>query len=603
MATWQQPKKHALPGTMRRVIGTFAPYWKRAMLVLLVILAISVLGLVSPLLTARIIDRALPTHDRWLLFELVVAMLAASIGAGLLSVGLSYLSTTMGQRVMRDLRVQLYAHLQAMSLRFYATARTGESLARLSNDVEGVETAVTSTLASVLRNVITVGTTVFVMLRLDWSLTLLSLALVPCFLYPIYRLGRVRRRMSAETQQAMSDVVTVLQETLSVSGALLIKSFGRQQDELARLTAANDRLMALQIRQTMIGRWFYLGFHVFFAAGPALLYLFGGEQTIGGTLSVGTLVAFVALQSRLFAPLKELLDVYGEVQADLALFDRIFAFLDLPVEIVDRPGAIRLERVRGHLRFRHVSFRYHPDQPTLDDVDFEARPGQLVALVGPSGAGKTTITQLVPRFYDVAQGSVEIDGHDVRNVKLDCLSRHVGLVTQDIHLWHGTIRDNLRYGRADATDEEVIAAATATQLHSWIAMLPAGYDTVVGEHGFKLSGGEKQRLAIARVLLKDPRIVILDEATSALDTQTERLVQAALQPLLAGRTVLAIAHRLSTILAADQILVIDAGRIVERGTHAELLALEGVYAGLYREQFDSRVASLQPGQPISRIAP
>ena len=389
----------------------------------------------------------------------------------------------------------------------------------------------------------------------------------------------------------MSDVVTVLDETLSVSGALLIKSFGRQQDELARLTAANDRLMALQIRQTMIGRWFYLGFHVFFAAGPVLLYLFGGGQVIGGTLSLGMLVAFVALQGRLFEPLKELLDVYSELQADLALFDRIFAYLDLPVEIADRTDAIRLECVQGHLRFRHVGFRYHPDRPTLDDVDFEVSPGQLVALVGPSGAGKTTITQLVARFYDVDAGSVEIDEHDVRDVKLDCLSRHVGLVTQDIHLWHGTIWDNLRYGRADATEEDVIAAVAAAQLHGWIETLPAGYDTIVGEHGFKLSGGEKQRLAIARVLLKDPRIVILDEATSALDTHTEQLVQAALRPLLAGRTVLAIAHRLSTVLAADQILVVDTGHIVEHGTHAELLTRDGLYARLYRNQFDGGAAS------------
>ncbi len=591
MGTPQQPKESTPTSTMRRVIGTFAPYWKRATLVLLVILVTSALGLVGPLLTARVIDRALPTHDRWLLFQLVLAMLAASIGAGLLSVGLSYLSTTMGQHVMRDLRVRLYAHLQAMSLRFYTAARTGESLSRLSNDVNGVQAAVTSTLTTVLRNVITVGITVFVMFRLDWSLTLMSIALVPCFLYPIYRLGRIRRRMSAQSQQAMSDVVTVLEETLSVSGALLIKSFGRQQDELARLTVANDRLMSLQIRQTMIGRWFYLGFHVFFAAGPVLLYLFGGGQVIGGTLSLGILVAFVALQGRLFEPLKELLDVYSELQADLALFDRIFAYLDLPVEIADRTNAIRLEHVQGHLRFRHVGFRYHPDQPTLDNIDFDVSPGQLVALVGPSGAGKTTITQLVPRFYDVDRGSVEIDGHDVRDVRLDCLSRHVGLVTQDTHLWHGTIRDNLRYGRADATEEDVISAATAAQLHGWIATLPEGYDTVVGEHGFKLSGGEKQRLAIARLVLKDPRVVILDEATSALDTHTEHLVQAALRPLLAGRTVLAIAHRLSTVLAADQILVVDTGHIVEQGTHAELLARDGLYARLYRTQFDGSAAS------------
>lgn len=593
MHTFHWLQRWVPSGTLGRVMQLFAPYWRRSVLVLLAIFSTATLGLIPPLLTGLIIDQALPQQKSRLLIGLVLAMLGAAALAGLLSVGQSYLATTMGQWVMRDLRVRLYAHLQTMSLRFYTIGRTGEIMSRLSNDVNGVQAVVTGTLTTVLSQVITIVTTLVVMLQLSLILTLLALALVPCFLFPIYHLGRVRRRLSTTTQEAQAGLATILAETLSPGGALLIKSFGRQQDELKRVVEVTDRLMAIQIRQTMITRWYYLGFHLVFAAAPALLYLVGGWRIIGGTLSVGSLVAFVALQARLFMPLKELLDEYGELQAALALFDRLFATMDQPVELIDKPGAAILNNIVGHLRFRHVGFRYDPSRPTLINIDFEAYPGQLIALVGPSGAGKTTIMNLLPRFYDVDEGAVEIDGLDVRDVTLSSLARHIGLVTQDIFLWHNTIRENIRYGRPNSTEEEVVTAARTAQLHDWVTSLSDGYDTVVGERGYRLSGGEKQRLAIARVLLMDPQLVVLDEATSALDTYTERLLQSALQPLLTGRTVLAIAHRLSTILAADQILVIDAGSIVERGTHAELLTSGGIYARLYREQFECTVSPIE----------
>ncbi|MBA2454232.1 MAG: ABC transporter ATP-binding protein, partial [Chloroflexia bacterium] len=453
-------------------------------------------------------------------------------------------------------------------------------------------------------NIATALSTIVVMAFIDVRLTIISLAIAPVFLLITRRVGAIRREISKLTQQSMANLTATTQETLSVSGVLLTKTFGRQSEAISRFSNENESLAALEIRQQMIGRWFFMIISVFFSITPAIVYLVAGRAIIGGgtDLTIGGIVAFTTLQSRLFMPLGQLLNVHVDVQGALALFDRIFEYLDMEHEITDRPGAITLEpaTVRGDVVYDHVSFQYDVPIDTedaettdlanrlaLDDININIKAGQLVALVGPSGAGKTTLTYLLPRLYDVTSGAIRIDGHDVRDIKLESLGEIIGFVTQETYLFHSSIRDNLAYGLPNATDAELKAAASAAAIHDRIAELPDGYDTIVGERGYKMSGGEKQRLALARVILKDPRILILDEATSALDTHSERVIQHSLETLMRDRTTIAIAHRLSTILAADQILVIDAGRVVESGTHSELIATSGLYASLYHEQFSN----------------
>jgi len=597
------------PGLVRRVARLFRPYRGRVAVVFVLIVVTSVLGVVNPLLTKAVFDKALfppgqggPNYT--LLYELVAIMVIVPIVAAAIGVLQTYLTTVVGQRVMQDLRNRLYDHLQSMSLRFFTATRTGELQSRLQNDVGGVQNVVTNTASSVLSNTVTVLSTVIAMLLLSWQLTLLALGIVPIFVYLTYRVGRARRRLSGQTQESLAELSALTEETLSVSGVLLTKVFDRRSDAVERYRDENRRLARLQVRQSMVGRSFFALVQTFFSVAPALVYLVAGHAH----LSSGTIVAFTTLQTRLLFPIGQMLQTAVEVQASFALFERVFQYLDLPHDIVDAEGARTLspEEVRGEVALRDVWFRYEePEAPifdvpvdgdgsngatpsrewTLEDVSLEVEPGQLAAIVGPSGAGKTTISYLIPRLYDTVRGSVELDGIDVRELTQATLAGAIGMVTQETYLFHATVRANLLYARPDATQEQIEAATHAAQIHDRIVELSDGYDTVVGERGYRMSGGEKQRLAIARVILKDPRVLILDEATSALDTASERLVQAALEPLTANRTTIAIAHRLSTILSADVIFVLERGRLVERGTHAELLARGGLYADLYRQQF------------------
>ncbi len=576
----------ATRGNLRRISAYFHPYAQESWLILLCILLGSIFGLISPLLIRSIIDRAIPDSDMYLLSLLALGMLGSSLVAGLISVAQNYLSNRIGQGVMYDVRNQLYAQLQGLHLGFFVNARAGETISRLDSDVAGIQNVVTGTFVNVVAQAITLTSTVIMIFYLSWPLAIVSVLILPLFIIPARRVGKIRRALTSETQQERADLTHILQETLSVGGYVLMKAFGRESMEKEKFRAKNSVVMKLQIRQALVGRWYFMIVGLFGTLGPALVYWIGGSLVLREAMTLGTVVAFVAYLARLYGPASSLASVHVEVTTSMALFERIFQYMDMRSEVTDQQNATVIKQSQGEVEFREVSFHYRQDYPVLQNISFRANPGEMIALVGPSGAGKTTLTYLLPRFYDPASGFILLDGIDLRHISLSSLRKQIGIVTQDSFVYHASVRQNLLYANPSATEEDMRSACEDAQFYESVRAMPWGFETIVGENGYRLSGGERQRLAIARVILAGTRVVILDEATSSLDSVSETLIQRALEPLLKDRTVIAVAHRLSTIRRADQILVLDHGRIVEQGTHSKLLNEGALYAELYTTQMD-----------------
>jgi len=568
-----------------RILALFRPHRRRLTIVLAMIVFSSALGMVSPFLLREVLDKGIFHHDTTLLSELVAGMIAIAIATAAFNVWQTYLSNAVGQSVMHDLRAAVYRHLQRMSLAFFTRTRTGEVQSRIANDIGGLDSVVTTTATTIAQNATTVIATLAAMCLLDWRLAAISLVFVPLFVWLTRRVGKVRRTITTEQQRRLADLSALVAESLSVSGIMLGKTMGRGRDLAVRFTGESKGIADLEVRSRMAGRWVMSTIQMTFAIQPAIVYWLAGQSFLGHSITVGTVVAFTTLQTRLLFPIQSLLGVGADIEASLALFDRIFEYLDLPVDIIEAesPVQLRADELLGEIRLENVSFRYGANESdgwTLRHVDLVIPAGTRTAVVGETGSGKTTLGYLVARLYEPQQGRVTVDGVDVRDASLASLAATVGVVSQETYLFHATVRENLRFARPEATDDEIEDAARTARIHVLIASLPDGYDTVVGERGYRFSGGEKQRMAIARTVLRNPPVLVLDEATSSLDTQTEYAVQAELERLAEGRTTITIAHRLSTIRDADQIVVLDKGQIVQRGTHEELLERGGAYAAL-----------------------
>ncbi len=569
----------------RRVLALFRPYRRRLTFVLLMIVISAGVSMLNPFLLKRALDVGIFRHDGTVLSEMVLGMIGVAIFSNATSVWQTYMSNVVGQQVMHDLRAAVYRRLQRMSLAFFTRTRTGEVQSRIANDIGGLENVITTTATSIAQNATTVVGAIVAMCLLNVRLAVISLVFVPPSVWMTRKVGKIRRRITTEQQKRLADMSALVSESLSVSGIMLGKTMGRGHDLAGRFSAESRNIADLEVRSRMAGRWMMATIQFVFASTPAVIYWLAGQRFLVGSISIGTVVAFTTLQTRLLFPIQSLLGVGVDVEASLALFDRIFEYLDLPIDIVeaDNPVELHTENVVGEVRLQDVSFRYgaSPDEPwTLHDINVVVAPGTRTAIVGETGAGKTTLGYLVARLYEPQRGRITIDGIDIQEASLASLAATVGVVSQETYLFHASVRENLRFARPEATDEEIEAAARTARIHDLIASLPDGYDTVVGERGYRFSGGEKQRMAIARTVLRNPPVLVLDEATSSLDTQTEAAVQAELERLAEGRTTITIAHRLSTVRDADQIVVLDHGEIAERGTHEELLGRGGLYAAL-----------------------
>lgn len=573
---------------LSRILSYFIPYWRRMLLVIGCIILTSILGLVPPILIKNIIDKALPQKDLKLLSQFILVSIGITIILGLLQVAQSYTSIWISKRIMMTMKNQMYSHLQRMSLSFYSAAKPGEITTRITNDIEGIQDIFNSTVVNALSSILVLFSTALVLVLMNWKLAIVGMIILPTFIFPTRKVGKLKWKIATQSQAKISDLNQIIQEAFSLSGAVLTKIFTKEKDEYEKFEHTNQEVVSLQIREMAIGRWFWMTISAFISIGPMLIYFTGGYLFIRGEISIGSIIAFVALLGRLYTPVSQLSNIHIDITRSLALFQRIFEYLDQKQEIEDKQNALSLKTIKGKVTFEKVHFSYHSEVKVLEDINFSVDPGTMVALVGPSGAGKTTITSLIPRLYDVIDGKIKIDDQDIRDVTMESLRKQIGIVMQEPYLFNDTIKENLRYGKSDATEEEIVRACKAAYIHDFIMTLPENYNTVVGNRGIKLSGGEKQRVSIARVILKNPRIIILDEATSSLDSVSEEYIQKAMVPLLSNRTSFVIAHRLSTVLASDQILVIENGIVAEMGKHEELINKQGLYKELYETQFRSQ---------------
>lgn len=571
-----------------RILKYFIPYTKQMIVAVLAILISAILGVIPPILIKNIVDIALPQKSLKLLVIFIVTSISITVISGLVQVGQTYLNTWIAKHIIFNMKNQMYDHLEHMSLSFFSTTKPGEIITRMNSDIDGIQDIFNTTVVNAFSSIFVLASAAVVLVSMNWKLAILGMFILPLFVSPMRKVGKLRWRIATESQEKISELNQIVQETLGISGTILMKIFTKEKDEYKNFEKVNKEVINLQIKESLAGRWFMMTISIFTTIGPMLIYFYGGYLFIHGEITIGGIIAFVAILSRLYGPVIQLSNIHIDITRSFALFGRIFDYFDKEQEIINMPNAKVMHKVKGLIEFTSVNFSYNGIKDTLKDINFTAMPGEMSALVGPSGSGKTTITNLIPRLYEVGSGKIKIDGIDIKSVTLESLRAQIGIVMQEPYLFNASIKDNLLYAKKEATDEEVINACKASYIHDFIMTLPEGYNTIVGNRGIKLSGGEKQRVSIARVILKDPRIIILDEATSSLDSVSEEYIQKAMIPLLKGRTSLVIAHRLSTVLAADKIIVIQDGDIVEMGKHEDLLKEDGLYRNLYDTQFKSQ---------------